>query len=82
MAEQKVPTITLLTDYGTRDGYVASMKGAILSINSSVNIIDISHDIAPQDILEAAFVLRSAFSCRSCGSDSRIHAENTNGFHR
>jgi S-adenosyl-L-methionine hydrolase (adenosine-forming) len=62
MAEQKIPTITLLTDYGTRDGYVASMKGAILSINSSVNIVDISHDIAPQDILEAAFVLRSAFS--------------------
>jgi S-adenosylmethionine hydrolase len=62
MAEQKVPTITLLTDYGTRDGYVASMKGAILSINSNVNIVDITHDIAPQDILEAAFVLRSAFS--------------------
>lgn len=62
MPEQRIPTITLLTDYGTRDGYVASMKGVMLNINSNVNIIDISHDIAPQDILEASFVLRSCYS--------------------
>ena len=56
------PTITLLTDFGARDPYVASIKGAILGVNSDVNIVDITHEIAPQDILEAAYVLRCAFS--------------------
>ncbi|MDQ6612029.1 MAG: SAM-dependent chlorinase/fluorinase [Gemmatimonadota bacterium] len=46
-------TITLLTDFGTADGYVAEMKGVLLSQTSNVGIIDISHDIPPQDI-EAA----------------------------
>ena len=49
--------ITLLTDFGTADGYVAEMKGVLLSRTSnagtSVSIIDISHEIPPQDI-EAA----------------------------
>jgi S-adenosyl-L-methionine hydrolase (adenosine-forming) len=62
MAIQRIPTITLLTDYGTRDGYVPSMKGVILNINSNVQIIDITHDISAQDILEASFVLRSCYS--------------------
>lgn len=61
MAVRK-PTITLLTDFGARDPYVASIKGAILGVNSDVNIVDITHEIAPQDILEAAYVLRCAFS--------------------
>lgn len=56
------PTITLLTDYGTRDPYVACMKGVICEVNPDVNIVDISHEIAPQDILEASYVLRCAYS--------------------
>lgn len=56
------PTITLLTDYGTRDPYVACMKGVIYTVNPDVNIVDISHEIAPQDILEAAYVLRCSYS--------------------
>ncbi len=54
--------ITLLTDFGTKDHYVASMKGTILGINPRSNIIDISHQISPQDIQEGAFLLASAFS--------------------
>jgi S-adenosyl-L-methionine hydrolase (adenosine-forming) len=49
--------ITLLTDFGTRDYFVGAMKGVILSLNPEANIVDISHDIQPQDIETAAFNL-------------------------
>ena len=50
--------ITLLTDFGTADGYVAAMKGAITAIAPSVLIDDASHEIAPADIMCAALTLR------------------------
>jgi len=49
--------ITLLTDYGLKDSYVAEVKGAILKINPSATIIDISHDVGNYDIEEGAFHL-------------------------
>lgn len=49
--------ITLTTDFGTRDGYVGAMKGRILSLHPQANIMDITHDIEPQGILEAAWSL-------------------------
>ncbi len=53
--------ITLTSDFGKKDGYVAAMKGIILSIAPpSIRLVDISHDIAPQDIMEAAYVLKSS----------------------
>lgn len=54
--------ITLCTDFGLRDGYVAAMKGVMLSIVSEVRLVDISHDIAPQSVREGAFVLNSAYA--------------------
>jgi len=45
--------ITLLTDFGTADGYVAEMKGVLLSTAPGVQLVDLSHDIPPHDI-EAA----------------------------
>lgn len=51
--------ITLLTDFGTSDGYVGAMKGVILSINPKATIIDISHDIPRQDILSAAIAIEN-----------------------
>jgi S-adenosylmethionine hydrolase len=54
--------ITLTTDYGTRDSFVASMKGVILKTNPQAQIIDITHEIAPQDIWEAAFTLKNVYS--------------------
>jgi len=54
--------ITLTTDYGTRDAFVASMKGTILKTNPQAQIFDITHEIAPQDIFEAAFTLKSAYA--------------------
>lgn len=49
--------ITLLTDFGTNDGYIGAMKGVILSVNPNVTIVDISHKIQPQNIQQAAYVL-------------------------
>jgi len=49
--------ITLTTDFGLADGYVAAMKGVIFSINPEAKLIDICHNIKPQSIGEAAFVL-------------------------
>ena len=54
--------ITLTTDYGGRDAFVASVKGVILKITPQAQIIDISNEITPQDIWEAAFTLRAAYS--------------------
>lgn len=51
--------ITLLTDFGTRDTFVAEMKGVILCINSSVTIVDITHEIEPFNITEGAIKLSS-----------------------
>jgi S-adenosylmethionine hydrolase len=53
--------ITLLTDYGITDSYVAEVKGAILKINPEATIIDISHDVGNYDISSGAFhMTRSA----------------------
>jgi S-adenosyl-L-methionine hydrolase (adenosine-forming) len=55
--------ITLLTDFGTRDHYVASMKGVILSINPRCTLVDITHQVNPHDIKEAGFLLANSYSC-------------------
>ena len=54
--------ITLTTDFGLQDEFVGVMKGVILSICPTAILIDITHDIRPQDIQHAALVLQS--SCR------------------
>jgi S-adenosylmethionine hydrolase len=54
--------ITLLTDFGLTDPYVGSMKGVILSIHPDVHIIDITHGITPQNVDEAAFVLKNTYA--------------------
>lgn len=54
------PVIGLLTDFHTRDWYVAAMKAVILSRCPSAHLIDITHDIPPQDIVSGAFVLAAA----------------------
>ena len=53
--------ITLLTDFGTDDEYVGQMKGVILSINPSVTIVDLTHQIESQDIVQAAFTIHSGY---------------------
>jgi len=50
--------ITLTTDFGYRDPFVGIMKGVIAGINPNARVIDLSHDIPPQDIMAGALVLR------------------------
>lgn len=56
--------ITLTTDFGTRDAYVAEMKGVILEIAGAagrpVQLVDVTHDVAPHDVTEAALALDAA----------------------
>jgi S-adenosylmethionine hydrolase len=54
--------ITLLTDFGYSDPFAGVMKGVILNICPEVRIVDITHNIAPQNIDEAAFKLKSCYS--------------------
>lgn len=53
--------ITLLTDFGMADYFVGAMKGVILSISSEARIVDITHEIPPQDIEAAAFTLLAVY---------------------
>ena len=55
------PIVTLLTDFGDRDGYVAQMKGVMLSILPTINFVDISHHVPPQNVLIGALLLRNTF---------------------
>ena len=53
--------ITLLTDFGDRDYFVASMKGVILNINPRATIIDLSHHVSPHSVESAAYLLKSCY---------------------
>jgi S-adenosylmethionine hydrolase len=58
----KIPIITLLTDFGLHDYFVGTMKGVIMNIHPEVTIVDISHDVSPHDIFQAAFLLKNAYT--------------------
>ncbi len=60
--------ITLITDFGSRDEYVGLMKGVILSINPAATIVDITHQIDRQDIVQAAFAIHTAYRYFPAGS--------------
>lgn len=54
--------VTLMTDFGLEDGYVAAMKGVVLSISSDAVLVDITHAIPPQDIRWGAYILKSCYA--------------------
>jgi len=54
--------VALLTDFGTKDGFVGVMKGVMLSINPSIRTVDISHEVEPFNVLEGALILKAHFS--------------------
>lgn len=58
--ESRTPLITLTTDFGYADPFVGIMKGAILCITPNVQIVDLNHGIAPQDIRAAALTLAAS----------------------
>jgi len=53
--------ISLLTDFGLKDNFVGVIKGVVAGINPRAHIIDITHEVAPQNILHAAFLLKNSF---------------------
>jgi len=74
--------ITLTTDYGLKDHFVGALKGKIISEFPEVNIIDISHDIDPFNILETSYIIGAAYSSfpkgtvHIIGVDSERNKEN------
>ncbi len=70
--------ITLISDFGTTDYYVALLKAAIFRYEPTVTIIDISHDIKRHDIMEASFYLRSTYAHFP---DKTIHLAAVNSFY-
>jgi S-adenosyl-L-methionine hydrolase (adenosine-forming) len=59
--KSKVPLITMLTDFGQQDHFVAAMKGVIAGICPEARVIDITHDVAPYAIQSGAFLLQQAW---------------------
>ena len=55
------PVIALLSDFGSRDHYVGTMKGVLLGICPDVTLVDITHEIAPHDVLDGALQLAAAY---------------------
>jgi len=52
-----MPIVSIMTDFGTKDGNVGVMKGVILGIAPDASIVDISHEVFPQDVRQAAYIL-------------------------
>ena len=57
------PVITLTTDFGINDPFAGIMKGVLLSIVPDAQIVDITHNIEPQNIIQAALVLNAPYPC-------------------
>lgn len=55
------PIVALLSDFGTKDHYVGTMKGVVLGICPDATIVDIGHEITPHDVLAAALELAAAY---------------------
>jgi S-adenosylmethionine hydrolase len=70
--------ITMTTDLGTSDHYVGMIKGALLRLCPTATIIDITHNINPFDIVQAAFVLRHSFREFSAGTIHLVNVNNAN----
>ncbi|MDD3877580.1 MAG: SAM-dependent chlorinase/fluorinase [Bacteroidales bacterium] len=56
-----MPIITLTSDWGTKDHYVAAVKGSITSQIPDAVIVDITHDIKPFDIISASYVIKNSY---------------------
>ncbi len=65
---KKCPAIALITDFGTRDAYAAAVKGVLLSSVPRVPLVDVTHEIAPGNVLSAAYALASAWDYLPAGT--------------
>ena len=62
------PLIALVTDFGTRDHYAGTMKGVILGICPEATLVDITHDIPPNDVMAGALELAAAYKFFPAGT--------------
>jgi len=63
-----MPVITLTSDWGFHDHYVAALKGRILGIDNSLSVVDLNHSIQPFNIAQAAFIIRNSYALFPEGS--------------
>ena len=71
-----MPIVTLITDFGNKDYAVAAVKGALLSTVQNPQLIDISHQIEPYNVTQAAYVLKNAYKTFPKGSIHIIGVES------
>ena len=71
--------VTLTSDLGTRDFYLAALKGAIISHCGQIPMIDVSHSVKPYDIKEAAFLIGNGYKYFPKGSIHLIHVNSNEG---
>jgi S-adenosylmethionine hydrolase len=67
-----MPILTLTTDFGLDDYYVAAVKGVVLGLAPAAHLVDVSHPIPPGDLEWAGFVLAAAAEERACRPARRI----------
>lgn len=61
MAGEAAPLVTLLTDFGTGDPWVGTLKGVLWSIQPAFRIVDLTHEIPPHDVFHAAYTLHRCY---------------------
>lgn len=71
--------VTLLTDSGENDHYVAAIRAKLISVNPGLRLEDISHNVKPADIGHAAFVLRSVFRDFPAGTVHLVGVDSVGG---
>ncbi|MCF8245721.1 MAG: SAM-dependent chlorinase/fluorinase [Saprospiraceae bacterium] len=72
-----MPIVTLTTDFGLFDNYVALLKGALLRQSPNLQIVDISHNVRPYDIVQGAFVLKNTYPSFPVGTIHIITVNNS-----
>lgn len=72
-----MPIVTLTSDFGWKDYYLPTIKGAILCKNEQIQIVDIAHDIANYDIVQAAFIFKNCWQSFPTGT---IHLISVNDY--
>ncbi len=73
-----MPIVTLCSDFGSRDPSVAVLKGAIWQRNATLQLVDISHNVENYNIVQAAFILKNAYTAFPAGT---IHVVSVKNYH-
>ncbi|MCH2084938.1 MAG: SAM-dependent chlorinase/fluorinase [Saprospiraceae bacterium] len=74
-----MPIVTITSDFGWHDFYLPILKGAILTKNDQIKLVDITHDIEPYDIVQAAYIFKNTWHHFPKGS---IHLISVNDYYQ